>query len=160
MDYLKQILRDNISDTDKILDIGCGNKDKTTLFKKENVVSLDAWEKVNPDVCIDVSKSSLPFENDSFDVIMMIDFIEHIEKKRGIELIEECKKIAKKKIILLTPLFWTDNAVNVNNPNLWCFGNEFDYHKSLWDVNDFIGWQRIPFEGYFYGIWSKPASTC
>ena len=155
MDYLKQVLRDNISDTDIILDIGCGNKDKTQMFKKGNVVSLDAWDEVNPDVCLDVSKEKLPYEDNSFDIIMMIDFIEHIEKDRGLELIEECKKIVRKKIILLTPLFWTDNAVNVNNPSLWCYGNDFDYHKSLWSAEDFVGWERISFSDYFFGIWNK-----
>lgn len=155
MDYFKENLRNNISDTDTILDIGCGNKDKTSMFKKENVTSLDAWDRVSPDICLDLSKEKLPYKDNSFDVILMIDFIEHIEKNRGIELIEECKKIVRKKIILFTPLIWSDNSINVNNPDLWCFGNIFDYHKSLWSAEDFVGWGRIPFEGYFYGFWNK-----
>jgi hypothetical protein len=158
LDYLRQYIRDSVLDTDTILDIGCGNKEKTIMFKKENVVSLDAWDKVNPDICLDVSKEKLPYEKNSFDIILMIDFIEHIEKERGLELIEECKNIIRKKIILLTPLFWTDNAINVNNPDLWCFGNNYDYHKSLWEEKDFTGWQRVPFEGYFLGSWNKGLS--
>lgn len=158
MDFIKSIT-DNILDTDKVLDIGCGDKAITRNLKKENVVSLDAWDKVNPDICIDISKENLPFEENSFDVILMIDFIEHIEKKRGIELLEECKKITRKKIIVYTPLFWTDNALNVNNPDLWCYGNEFDYHKSLWEDKDFDGWQRIPYNDYYLGIWNKPTNN-
>lgn len=154
INYIK-FIEDNISETDRVLDIGCGDKAITRNLKKENVVSLDAWEKVNPDICIDLNKEKLPFEENSFDVILMIDFIEHIEKKRGIDLIEECKKITRKKIIVYTPLFWTDNAKNVNNPDLWCFGNEFDYHKSLWEDTDFRGWQKIPYNDYYLGIWNK-----
>ncbi len=41
---IQDVLINNISNSDKILDIGCGNKEKTSIFKKENIVSLDAWE--------------------------------------------------------------------------------------------------------------------
>ena len=152
---IQDVLINNISNSDKILDIGCGNKEKTSIFKKENIVSLDAWDKVNPDVLLDLEKNKLPYEENSFDVILTIDFIEHIDKQRGKELIEECKKITRNKIILFTPLIWSDNAVNVNDSKLWCYGNEFDYHKSLWTKDDFKDWFPIPYNNYFLGIWYK-----
>jgi chaperone required for assembly of F1-ATPase len=39
----------------------------------------------------------------------MIDFLEHLEKERGLELIKEVKKITKDYILVLTPLFFTTN---------------------------------------------------
>jgi len=66
---------------------------------------------------------------------------------------------------LLTPLWWSDNAENVNNSALWCYGNKYDYHKSLWTLDDFVGWERqhstimtentrIP-DKYYLGCWTK-----
>ena len=94
----------------------------------------------------------------SFDVLLMIDFIEHLEKERGIIILEQAKQVARKVVLLLTPLWWQDNAVNVNNPDLWCYGNKYDYHKSLWTLEDFAGWDRITgiknLDNYFVGAYN------
>lgn len=153
---LEDLILAQIEPNDTILDIGCGIRNQTRKLDPSRVTSLDAWEKVNPDVLIDLEKEKLPFPENSFDVILMIDFIEHLDKPRGIELIEECKIIARKKIVLWTPTFWTDNSVNVNNPDLWCYGNKYDYHKSLWTAEDFKdGWTEIPQNDYYFGVWKK-----
>lgn len=140
---------------DSVLDIGCGDKHRTAYLTDNKVVSLDAWEKVNPDILLDLEVSSLPFKENSFDVILMIDFIEHLSKISGKRILEEAYKICRKKIILLTPLWWSDNSENVNNPALWCYKNQFDYHKSLWTVEDFSSWTSIPCGQYYLGIWYK-----
>ena len=90
----------------------------------------------------------------------MIDFIEHLDKNAGLRLIESVKKITNKKIILLTPLeeIWDDNHKNVNDPALWCYGNNFDIHKSLWSNKDFEGWENLNLKGlhqYFVGSYTN-----
>ena len=151
---LPQVIALHVSPHDRILDVGCGNRDRTKGLPNE-VVSVDAWENVRPDMLLDLSKELFPFTDRSFDVVLMIDFIEHLEKERGKVVLQDAKRVGK-KIILFTPLWWTDNSDNVKNPSLWCFNNPYDYHKSLWTVSDFEGWQRIPFESYFLGVWSTP----
>lgn len=138
---LKPYLENIIEKTSTVLDIGCGNKTYSTI--SSNTTTVDAWEKVNPDFLLDVTKDSLPFEENSFDYITMLDFIEHIDKESGLALLDQCKKIARKKIILFTPLFWDTNEDNVNDPDLWCYGNPYDIHKSLWTEQDFEGWTVI-----------------
>lgn len=135
--YLEQLIEKD----SRVLDIGCGNKVYSSI--SSNTTTVDAWEKVNPDILLDVTKQVLPFEENSFDYITLLDFIEHLDKDSGFQLIEQCKKIVRKKIILFTPLFWDTNEDNVNNPDLWCYGNPFDVHKSLWDENDFKDWTLI-----------------
>jgi len=154
---LRNGLLKHISPITKVLDIGCGNKKYSNL--SNNTTTLDAWEKVQPDILLDVAENPLPFEDKSFSVILLIDVIEHMEKEAGERLLEECKRVAS-KIFLYTPLWWDDNAENVENPDLWCYGNPYDYHKSLWAKEDFKGWnliQIIPVEGKektaYFGYW-------
>lgn len=152
---LSDFLQSQIDSDDIVIDIGSGNK-KNQNFNCQSITSLDAWDIANPDVCIDLEESKIPFEENSFDVVLMIDFIEHVTKDSGIRLISESIKIAKKKVILLTPLWWDDNSKNTKNKSLWCYNNPYNYHKSLWNLNDFIGWERINISGlenYFLGIY-------
>lgn len=139
----------------KTLDIGCGQKNYSKLFK--DCVTVDGWEKLKPDILIDFEKEDLPFEESSFDNILLLDVIEHIEKERGYEILEQCKKITKSRIYLFTPLIWDSNEENTNNKKLWCYGNNYNVHKSLWSLEDFKeGWTRVDFEEVSYlGYWQK-----
>lgn len=154
---LDQFLQTQITSNDIVLDIGSGNK-QHQKFKCDKIISIDAWDKVEPDIIIDLNENRIPFEDKSIDVILMIDFIEHIEKQQGINRIKESKCIARKKIILLTPLWWDDNKTNTDNHNLWCYNNPFNYHKSLWTLDDFTGWERKVdidgLENYFFGVYN------
>ena len=147
-----------------VLDIGCGDKGRSKNLNCKEVVTLDAWLNVNPDILLDLTTNNIPFDYNSFDIILMIDFIEHVEKERGEELIKQAKDIASKGIILLTPLWWTDNSQNVNNPDLWCYGNKYDYHKSLWTLEDFSDWKRVEgipnLDNYFVGVYDILQSEC
>jgi len=51
----------------------------------------------------------LPFKQKSFDTVLCMEVIEHLEKEEAIRLIEDMEKIARKKIIITTPVgFWED----------------------------------------------------
>jgi len=156
---LKIDIQPFIQQDSKVLDLGCGIKTYSNFSKFTTTV--DAWHKVNPDLLLDLEKYPLPFEENTFDYITMIDFIEHLDKNRGKILLNQCKKIVKDKIILFTPLFWDDNSKNVNDPRCWAYGNEYDYHKSLWNLSeDFSDWTTINIYGpknqqQWLGYWQK-----
>jgi len=41
---------------------------------------------------------------------------------------------------------------------LWCYGNEYDLHKSLWTREDFAEWTAITlpkFDNYYLGYYTK-----
>jgi len=153
MNYIIENISRFINKDDLVLDVGCGNK-TYSIFGKTTTV--DAWEKVNPDYLIDLEADRLPFNENSFDYILMLDFIEHLDKAKGEIVLNDCKKIVKTKIFILTPLVFNDNSINVNNISCWAYGNDYDYHKSLWTLNDFISWESIvTTPEFFFGYWDK-----
>lgn len=162
-DSLLQYLLNEIQPGSSILDLGCGPKLYSSPFKARGdvVLSVDAWSEVEPDVIADLEKQDiLEVIDKQYDYVLMLDFIEHLDKSAGIDLIKKCKTVATKKVILLTPLeqIWDDNSKNVNNEVLWCFGNVFDLHKSLWTLEDFSGWTRIDLaelNDYFVGYYTS-----
>ena len=156
---INDLIKTYVNETDKVLDIGCGDKRRSSDLICKEVVTLDAWDKTRPDVLLDLEINDLPFPEQSFDVVLIIDFIEHLDKERGRIILEQAKRVTKRVVIILTPLWWQDNAENVNNPELWCYNNEYDYHKSLWKVDDFTGWERINglkgLANYFVGVYKN-----
>jgi len=152
-------IKSNIVSNDVVVDIGCGDKGISQQINCKKLITVDAWEKANPDILVDLENSELPLQDNSVDVILLIDFIEHLTKERGTVLLKQLKNIVRKKILLLTPLWWSDNSENVNKKDTWYYGNTYDYHKSLWTLDDFIDWERIfdvyKHEDYFIGIWRR-----
>jgi hypothetical protein len=118
---------------------------------------LGHW--VEPDIVADLETTPLDqITADTFDYVLMLDFIEHLDKSAGLQLIEQAKSQCSRRIILLTPMeeIWTENHENVDNPELWCHGNEYDLHKSLWTPEDFLGFTRVSipgFDNYYIGYY-------
>ena len=162
-DALVAYLKENVEAGSSLLDVGCGPKLYSTplLEQCSRVLTIDAWNWVEPDIVADLEKTLVSELVDSkFDYILMLDFIEHLDKEAGLRLIEDCKKMVNKKIFLLTPMeeIWTENHEHVEDPRLWCYGNQYDLHKSMWTRADFAGWTPISlpkFENYYVGYYAR-----
>jgi hypothetical protein len=142
-----------------ILDIGCGDKLMSNQILNRNILMVDGFEPFKPDKVLDLNITPLPFTDNSYDTILMLDLIEHLDKDKGEALLADLKRIATKRIILLTPLWWDDNSHNVTNPTSSYYGNEYDRHRSLWILEDFKDCTRLTtltnLQHYFFGIWEK-----
>lgn len=142
-----------------ILDIGCGNQKFSNKIKKGKVFTLDIWKKFKPDILYNLNNISLPFKSNSIDIVLLLDVIEHLEKDKGKKVIKEAKRITRKYIIILTPLWWDKNEKNIINKKSPYYQNPYNLHKSLWILNDFNDWKRISQERrlakYFFGVWDK-----
>ena len=141
----------------KTLDIGCGNKTYTDV--SEDTVTLDGWNAVNPDYLVNLEHEDLPFKENEFECVLMIDFIEHLTRERGEVILEQAKTITSGRIYLLTPLWWDTNEHHTNDPNCWAYGNKLNNHLSLWSREDFFDWTELglTIEGdeYYFGYWEK-----
>ena len=152
-DELVAYLRAEIVPSSTLLDLGCGPKMYSDPLREQcsRILTVDAWDWVEPDVVADLETTPLAdITQDCWDYVLMLDFIEHLNKQAGLNLIEQVKQITNNKLFLLTPMeeIWTENHENVDNPELWCYGNEYDLHKSLWTPEDFAGFVRVDIRGF------------
>ncbi len=98
---------------EKILDIGCGDGLLLSALAKNGVtgfgvdVSEEGARKCREkglDVSVvDISAGKLPFKDDSFDTVVMLDVLEHVYAPE--ELLKEAVRVSKKYVIVSVPNF-------------------------------------------------------
>lgn len=121
-----------------VLDLGCGTGDLMVGVNKEGfyAVGIDLFkpylslskEKKGHSEIVMADIEKVEFRPKSFDAVMAIGVIEHLEKNKGAILIKKMKKWARKKVLLFTP-------------NGYVFQNEYDknpfqIHKSGWTIKE------------------------
>jgi len=127
-----------------VLDLGCGCGNPFKGKKFPLLVGVDVFRKrfhmpeYDVVLCYDLRKVTNLFYKKSFDVVTAFDVIEHLTREEGFKLIKDAEKIARSKTIFFTPTKWTENKEAVENPKYWSYGNQANYHKSLWVQKDFI----------------------
>lgn len=131
-EFLQWLMR-NVKGT--VLDIGCGDKWYHS-FLDATITSIDAWPANKPDILLDIEKDDLPFLG-KFDVVLFLDVIEHLSKKRGLVILEQAKRMGH-KLVVLTPLGFDANEIAAKDT-----GNAYQRHKSLWAAEDFKGFRRV-----------------
>ena len=139
-----------------ILDLGCGAGHPFIGTNFPVLVGVDLWKKKfeMPEYdqiwFHDIKEISKLYPQKFFEVITVIDVIEHLEKKDGIKLMEDAEKIAWDKVIIFTPKKWSENKQAVEDKRFWSYGNKYNYHKSHWVEKDFTdrGYEIIPNKDY------------
>lgn len=174
MNWLGEIIQNNVMPYDTVLDLGCGIMQATTDsmtktqrhggkvarrlrtgMKMPDVLRckgllgcditdkyLDKAKKYFPVIKLDLNDSnSLDiFMNKSFDIVMALDVLEHIEYNKSIKIIGNMDRIARKKIIIYTPLKFAENEQE-NIDNAWDMGeNPFQKHLSWISPDRFRSW--------------------
>lgn len=138
---LDPILLNLVGKEDRVLELGCGNGRITNYLPCKELVGIDAFDYSayfkGKFILHNINDLSF-IEDNSFDVVLAIDVIEHLEKEDGFKLLKEMDRIAKRTIFVFTPKKWTDNRDSVENKRYWSYGNMYNYHKSLWVTEDFV----------------------
>lgn len=123
-----------------VLDVGCGSWSPLAKVKKNfysegfdiNRPSIQKIErtKTHDKYKIgDAQKIDEFYGPSSFDAVMALDLIEHLEKKNGLSLLKKMEAIAKEKVIILTPNGFIKQASIKDNP--------YQVHQSGWTVEEF-----------------------
>lgn len=105
-------LKRDLKDCKTVLDLGCG-KDSPIQYCKSIEYSVGV-EAFNPSLeesrlrnihskYINGNVLNVDFEENSFDAVIMIEVIEHLEKNDALNLIDKANRWARKKIIITTP---------------------------------------------------------
>ena len=121
-------------DTKSILDIGCG-KGEPMMFingrRKFRVVGIDIFkpyleETKRQGVYRDIILGDvrhLPLKRKSFDAVMCLEVVEHLEKEDGERLLQAMEEVARKQVILSTPVGRFEHKDNFN---------PYQEHRSFW----------------------------
>jgi len=131
------VLRE-LKDCETVLDLGCGTS---------SVVELASW--VRHSVGVDTHEESInecerrgvhseyfrgsvfDFDTDasSFEAVIAIDVIEHMDRDGGRALLDKMEYWSSKKVILTTPNGWLPQDEKEDNP--------LQRHLSAWNMDDF-----------------------
>lgn len=139
-----------IKETDRVLDVGCGIRPQK-YFKPYLHVCLEPFQEyidilelfysndpgflILSGMALDTLKS---VPDKSFDSVFLIDVIEHIEKEDGVILIKELERVAKKQVLIFTPLGFMPQQYEEGDTDAWGLsGTELQEHKSGWEPKDF-----------------------
>lgn len=150
---VESLLVRELEDCKTVLDLGCGNDSPVQYFNIKYSLGVDAFEPYlreskSKEIHTDYVKAILTqvdFKPNSFDAVLLLFAVEHMEKADGKELLEKMKKWARKKIIVATPNGYMRQGAIDNNP--------FMTHRSGWTVeelegigfkiNGLCGWKRV-----------------
>ena len=142
--YVKQA-----TDPDKsLLSLCCGIGLELAYLQTKDVTAVDMAQQYLDEVhnrCPQaklVKSDALEYlikqDDNSVDVISIIDGIEHMPKEIGLALIPQMKRVCKEKILLFTPQGPAEDGYLKNEPhNAWGIegADHFQLHLSGWTVN-------------------------
>lgn len=99
-------------EVEKILEVGIGNKTVSNYLKQHDykVTTCDFEKGLDPDVVADIRK--LPFRDDSFDLILACEILEHIPYSEVPSALNELARVSKKLVIISIP--YSTIYVNIN----------------------------------------------
>lgn len=134
-----------------VLDVGCGDK-WYWQYINAKMIGIDAWPAFSPDYLLNLEVDDLP--DVKVDAVLMADFLEHMSKERGKEILEQAKQRAN-LVMVLTPLVWSANDRAFFDKKGNYYQDPFVFHKSLWGPADFPGFTQVAAlcPGYFHGLW-------
>lgn len=129
-------LKRELSDCSSVLDIGCGPDSPLKHCNVQYSVGVDAFKPYiisskdkkihNAYILADIT--TLDFEHNSFDAVILIGVLEHLTKEKGETLLEKVETCAKKKIIISCPNGYLPQSDTDQNP--------FQIHRSGIEVKE------------------------
>jgi hypothetical protein len=159
------LVRELVAQTQVVLDIGPGIRPQTYFRPRVHICVepylpyIEQLRKVVADDPIyvflnctwDTAMKLLPSK--SVDSVIALDVIEHFEKFAGFEFLEQAERVARRQIVIYTPLdFYPQTYHDSNRVDRWGMeGGYWQAHRSGWLPEDFgDGWELICCEAYHF----------
>lgn len=124
-----------------VLDVACGLSLKSKFLKPDFILGVDIHrpylEAIEYDgnyaaLTYDVTRIDELFGPGSFEVVYILDIIEHLEKEDALHLIEICKRICSRGVVLETP----EGYVPQNLDILGFDAHHLQTHRCGWEVEE------------------------
>lgn len=131
-----------------LLDVGCGEGKSISVLpgiRGMYVVGVDAYEPyleecrhkrgIYQDLVL-CNASNLPFQDNSFDIVLAIEVLEHLSREDGELMLLEMERVAKKQVIITTPLGKANQPLDLTYDPL-------QIHQHIWTPSDLrsLGYQ-------------------
>ena len=156
-------VRKKLRISDSVLDIGCGIRPQGFIKPRIHICCepykpyVQELKKINDKkICkkmliIQASWSEVVrlFPLGSVDTIFLLDVVEHLEKEEGRLLLEETIPIARKNIVVFTPLGFLEQS-HPDGKDAWGFdGGKWQELRSGWEPKDFgDDWESLVIRDY------------
>ncbi len=122
-----------------ILDVGCGKGEPIAFINRNRnyrVVGVDIFKPSLShcrksgyhDNLILADVRNLPFKPNSFDVVICMEVLEHLDQIQGERLLRSLENIARKQVIISSPLGDHDQDTYDGNP--------YQQHKYIWTASE------------------------
>jgi len=137
-----------------VLDLCCGNGQLSKLLTFESITGVDAYQPyldafmdAMPEhaegLLMDLTEDPLDsIEDNTYDAVLCIDGVEHLEHEKAVRLMDNMERVAKKLVVIFTPINLHNPEVPVlNTPHSsWGIegGAEWQTHKSAHLPNYFL----------------------
>lgn len=153
----EQMLRKELKNCRTVLDLGCGPSSPLKELRQKPALEFESIgvDIFEPYILKNLEKEkihskylnanilTIDFPENSFDCAILIDVIEHLEKRDFLEFLPKLSKIAK-KIIIITPNDFIEQNEYDNNP--------FQVHRSGWTVKEM---ETLGFDCFGLSGWKK-----
>jgi SAM-dependent methyltransferase len=150
--YGRYLRRWILPDCRSVLDVGCGEDARLMKLVPgiPRSVGVDAKIPQDPHAAfghteyrqLDIRSLGDHFPSRSFDCVVALDVIEHLDRADGLRLLESMETIAGKKVVVFTPNGFLPQPPAVDNPH--------QEHLSGWTTDDFEprGYEVIGVNGW------------
>jgi len=133
-----------------ILDVACGLSLKSKYIPAQIRVGVDIYEEyfkhIESDVPYVVLKYDIRrlreiFMPKSFDLVIALDVMEHLEKPESLDVLRQCEQIARKAVVIETPRGFLPTNIDI----LGYGGDEWQTHRSGWEPEEFeaLGYKTL-----------------
>jgi len=125
-----------------ILDAACGLSLKSKYIPAQIRVGVDIYEEYFkhiesevPYVVLkyDIRKLREIFMPKSFDLVIALDVMEHLEKPESLDVLRQCEEIARKAVVIETPRGYIPTNMDI----LGHGGDVWQTHRSGWEPEEF-----------------------
>lgn len=158
------MVQKEIIESDLVLDLGCGICQATTgildggnSIKCKSMLCVDIFPEycfkikdLFPTMMMDI-KETYRFPTESYDVVLLLDVLEHLELDYVPSVLIDVKRITRKKVIIYTPV-----SFHTQPTDSWGMSdNPLQQHKCLVTKEMLEGFKLQEINDGWYGIWSK-----
>ncbi len=135
---------------ESILDAACGLSLKSKYIPAKIRVGIDIYPEyfkhIEADVPYVVMKGDIRklreyFEPKSFDLVLVLDVVEHLEKEQSLDMLRQAEEVARKGVVIETPRGYLPT-----NMDIWGHGgDEWQTHRSGWEPEEFekLGYKTV-----------------